>query len=527
MKRGLLFAEATPQTLGMARVLVFGLLALWLLQTDPAAAARLPEVFREPMGFGALVPEAFWSALAFAPVMIALHWSAVACAVWSALGGPGCRAVAPLAVLLVLLLDTWGKMHAGYANHSQAVLLFIACVLAVSPCSGGFVPRVLRRDGGDRPDAASPRYGAPLVLVVWVLCSCYAALGLHRLLRGGMEIFTGDPILFHFAVQGGKYSPYGFSCAEWLLAFPALYPVWKAGFLSITLLEVSAPACLFFPRFRIFWVLVMAGFHFSALFLMNIFFGANLLLIIGLLGVLPAVAARRPRTRLSGASLAAALLLFAVPPAPASEVQRHGLTFEGWVAGEFFGGVQSDSPTAKWDIPARANRDHGGVPVNPKAIRYGEPVMLGDALRQYDIDEPFLLIVGFWRQEGVRKNFVQSLAAHITPERWRELWAPVTRADVEELDRLVKDTSRTVEEVRREVLQRKKEPPFTEAVIQLNPKVDRSQRRLQCSISFVRLFEHLAPGKDRGALDQAEIFGRPIPSVEASPPRSFAPSGTN
>ena len=204
----------------------------------------------------------------------------------------------------------------------------------------------------------------------------------------------------------------------------------------------------------------------------------------------------------------------------ATEVQQHGLSFEHWVADTFFGGHRLSGPTDKWDIPASANTNHGRIPVNPKATQYGEPVLLGDALRQYDINKPFLLIVGFWEQDGRDKKFVQSLVARIEPEQWRKLWAPVARKDLEAMDKLVKDTSRPIDEVRREVLRWKKQPPFAEAVIQLNPKIDRSQRRLQCSISYVRLFENLAPGRSRKAQPFAEILGRRIPPVRASWPRN-------
>jgi hypothetical protein len=207
--------------------------------------------------------------------------------------------------------------------------------------------------------------------------------------------------------------------------------------------------------------------------------------------------------------------------ADATEVQQHGLSFEHWVSDTFFGGHRPPGPTDKWDIPAAENKTHGHVPVNPKATQYGEPMLLGDALRQYDIDEPFLLIVGFWEQDGRDKRFVQSLVVRIEPEQWRKLWAPVTRKDLEAMDKLVKDMSRPIADVRREVLKRKKQPPFSQAVIQLNPKIDKSQRRLQCSISYVRLFKNLAPGRDRKAQPFAEIFGRRIPSVPASPPRKF------
>jgi hypothetical protein len=203
----------------------------------------------------------------------------------------------------------------------------------------------------------------------------------------------------------------------------------------------------------------------------------------------------------------------------ASEVQKHGMSFEHWVADAFFGAYRASGPTDKWDIPAAANKNHGRIPVNPKATQYGEPVMLGDALRQFDIDEPFLLIVGFWRQKGNDKKFVQALTLRIEPEQWRRLWGPVTRRDLEQFDALVKDTSRPIAEVRREALRIKSRAPFSEAVIRVNPKIDARQRRLQCSISFVRLFENLAPEVDRAPREAPEIFGRPLPRITGAPRR--------
>lgn len=215
------------------------------------------------------------------------------------------------------------------------------------------------------------------------------------------------------------------------------------------------------------------------------------------------------------------IFCLAVSLVQATEVQQHGLSFEHWVADTFFAGHRAAGPTDKWDIPASANANHGRIPVNPKATKFGEPVGMGDALRQYDIDEPFLLIVGFWEQAGEEKKFVQALAVQIAPEQWRKLWAPVTRADLEAMDKLVKDTSLSIAETRKEVLRRKKQPPFSESVIQINPKIDKSQRRLQCSISYGRLFDVFAPGTDRGRLEAPEIFGRPIPVIRSSPPRNF------
>lgn len=214
----------------------------------------------------------------------------------------------------------------------------------------------------------------------------------------------------------------------------------------------------------------------------------------------------------------AALLI----PASAQEVPSPGLGFERWVRDTFFDGYKPASHTQRWDIPASANRDHGAIPVNPKTARHGAAVDLGDALRQYEIDEPFLLILGFWSQDGDVKRIVNIIAPEISPELWRRLWGPVTYADLRRLDALIKDTGPSVEEIRRLALKMKNSPPFSEAVIQVNPKIDdRGQRRLQCSIRFSDVFQHLAPGADPSPQARPALFGVEYPGPITSKPRDL------
>ena len=217
------------------------------------------------------------------------------------------------------------------------------------------------------------------------------------------------------------------------------------------------------------------------------------------------------------AALAALLTL-----APAQEVQSHGLVFEKWVRDTFFAGYRPASYTQRWDIPAAENKDHGGIPVNPKAAKLGTTVDLGDALRQYEIDEPFMLIIGFWQQDGDGKRLVNIIAPEISPELWRKLWGPVTYADLLKLDALIKDTGPSIEETRRRALQLKNAPPFSEAIIQVNPKIDnQGQRRLQCSLRFRDVFQHLAPGTDPKPQEHPALFGVEYPGPIASPPREL------
>lgn len=209
----------------------------------------------------------------------------------------------------------------------------------------------------------------------------------------------------------------------------------------------------------------------------------------------------------------------AVAGALAQEVQRHGLVFEQWVRTQFFGGYQPTSYTQKWDIPASANVEHGGVPANPKAVKYGTSVDLGDAVRQFEIDHEFLLILGFWEQRGNEKHFVNIIAPRISADQWRELWGPITYADLLRFDRLVKDTARPIAETRRLALQMKSSPPFSQSIIQLNPKIDANQRRLQCSLRFADVFKHLAPDADPKPRDKPALWGVPFPGPINSPPR--------
>lgn len=207
--------------------------------------------------------------------------------------------------------------------------------------------------------------------------------------------------------------------------------------------------------------------------------------------------------------------------ARAAEVQRHGYLWETWIADTFFEGYRQASYTQAWDIPAEVNKEHGGIPANPKVAKHGGPIDLGDAFRQFDVDEPFLLIIGYWVQEGDSKRIVNVVAPRVEPATWRRLWGDITRADVERFDALVKDRSLEAAEVRRRAKAMKAAPPFSTAVINMNPKIGADgQRRLQCSLSFKEVFDELAPDKDRGVMATSELWGVPVPGSFYSPPRS-------
>ena len=220
--------------------------------------------------------------------------------------------------------------------------------------------------------------------------------------------------------------------------------------------------------------------------------------------------------------LALCLLLSAFRLAPAVEVQNHGVVFERWIRDTFFEGYTPESYTQKWDIPASANKKFGGIPVNPKAIKYKGSVDMGDALRQFDVDEPFWLVVGYWQQQGENKRFVNVVAERIEPQEWRALWGELERADLERLDATIKETP-DYREARQLAQAIKREPKFKSSILTLNPKIDsKGQRRLQCSLSWSKMFKFVAPNADPGVQERPMLWGVPVDIVVASAPRSFA-----
>ncbi len=214
------------------------------------------------------------------------------------------------------------------------------------------------------------------------------------------------------------------------------------------------------------------------------------------------------------------VLVAAAVLAPAREVERAGPGFEQWVRDTFFPGYIPASDTQRWDIPASENRDHGGLPVKVLAGRQDTAIDLGDAFRHYEIHDPFILVVGFWQPERDGRRIVNIVAPETRPEFWRRLWAPVTYADLLKLDAIIKDTGRPVEEIRRLALKIKSSPPFSEAVMQVNPKIDtHGQRRLLCSLRYTDLFAQFLPGTDAGPPAQPTLWGVPFPGPIAAPPR--------
>ncbi len=208
------------------------------------------------------------------------------------------------------------------------------------------------------------------------------------------------------------------------------------------------------------------------------------------------------------------------------EVQLHGFDFENWIKKTFFAEFNI-SYSSKWDVPAEFNRleivpeAFRHLPVSIKTCKSRCPIGFGDALRQFKIDEDFLLIVGFWEQSGGDKTFVAVAAVKVTAQNWRSLFEPLTEAELKLLDSTIKNKETPYAEVRKSAREIKQS--FAPTHIILNPKIDsKSQRRLQCSLPFGVFWNDFVKNESYRNVE-CSLFGERVPNPFVSGARVFKP----
>ncbi|BCB96829.1 hypothetical protein JZK55_17510 [Dissulfurispira thermophila] len=175
---------------------------------------------------------------------------------------------------------------------------------------------------------------------------------------------------------------------------------------------------------------------------------------------------------------------------PRNERQRHGFGFEDWLKRTFL----DIHYTSEWDIPQELNPNRSGGPISIKTAKWKGAIYFGDALRRFRINSDFTLIVGFWEPIGKKKRIVKIVEQFVSLDEWQRLWAPFTENDLTKLDSLIKDRSmspdQTRQRIKKELLRLKNANHW--GIITLNPKIDsKTQRRLQCSLSFSNFFKEL------------------------------------
>ncbi|MEM6820721.1 MAG: hypothetical protein AAF558_02100 [Verrucomicrobiota bacterium] len=190
-------------------------------------------------------------------------------------------------------------------------------------------------------------------------------------------------------------------------------------------------------------------------------------------------------------------------PTDAAEEQAHGFSFEQLVWNHMFGRGYTDD----WDIPGSANLITPGIPISVKFIQWKNSVYLGDAVRQWSINESFEMVVGFYEK---RDGVAEVVALHqisFSPEEWRILWGDVTLAELEAFSAQIKQG--TIDEAQTFARTRAAELRKRSGVFSINPKINKDQRRIQCSWPFTKFYRDVMKQEAVKQKD-IELWSRPF-----------------
>jgi predicted DCC family thiol-disulfide oxidoreductase YuxK len=269
-----LHSAASPEALGLLRILVFGFWVWHFLTRPLGSLAQVPVAAFEPFGMLSLVPEAAWGTILSPGVLTGLQVLVVATCGAALLGLA--VPLSPWVAVVAAILGQGVTRGFGYVPHATLPLLAAAVVLAASPCADALT---LRRQRQARPVEA---YQFPLTAIAGFLLFAYTAIGIHRLVFGGPQLFAGDALrgwIFWNNLIRDPVLPW----LPGLLDRPGVEAVLRAGFAVVTLLEASALVALVWAPWRPFFLVGMTGAHLAIYGMMGINFVDMVLLYITLI----------------------------------------------------------------------------------------------------------------------------------------------------------------------------------------------------------------------------------------------------
>jgi hypothetical protein len=266
-------------------------LTVWLAivaATPYESYAELPRGLITPVGVGRafLSSQAMLDVVWTAGVLVTTKWLTVTACVVAIVWPKSNAWTIPTVCLGVVFLEAVTKSLGGFVNHAQvAPLLFLVILTAFHRCR--FVaPRWLQRATGASGLPRCATDDGSHESIVWLLSSAivlpYMYIGINRVWTGGIELFGSDALLWHLAGASRGFTtynvPFQFESIGWIL---------NLGFLVMTLGEVTSIMLIVWPPSRIYWLIVMSVFHVAIVFLMNIVFWENLVLLWMVFGGVP------------------------------------------------------------------------------------------------------------------------------------------------------------------------------------------------------------------------------------------------
>lgn len=190
-----------------------------------------------------------------------------------------------------------------------------------------------------------------------------------------------------------------------------------------------------------------------------------------------------------------------------TEVQNHGFIFENWV--KTILGVKhlAYNYTQKWDIP-------NSIPISVKFMGLKNALEFGSAVRIWEIDEPFILIIGRWKQTGFKKTIASIDEITITKEMLNKMRGNISIEELKDFDKTIKafpagkiGQNEGIKFAKKWKNERKNKL----GLLTITHKIDsKNQRRVQCNLNFnnyIKLFgEPSNSNKLRNIIFNQEIY---------------------
>ncbi|MFH1402112.1 MAG: hypothetical protein ABIG87_00625 [Patescibacteria group bacterium] len=169
-----------------------------------------------------------------------------------------------------------------------------------------------------------------------------------------------------------------------------------------------------------------------------------------------------------------------------SEEQEHGFIFENWVKKILGVEKLASNYTQKWDIPNE-------TPISVKFMGLTNALEFGSTVRIWEIDEPFTLVIGRWKQNGDKKIIKSIDEIDITLEILNKMRGKIKLEEIKEFDQKIKKFSagkdgqaEGIEFAKNWKSERKDKI----GLLTITHKIDsKSQRRIQCNLNYKNYVE--------------------------------------
>lgn len=267
---------ADAASLGICRAVLYGTWFAMLIYRPLPRVAALPFHWLDWLGIFRVVPVPMREWLHSSIGYTSLYFTLLVLAVLLTLGVRPFQPFAVVFALLALAYDHTLKGFCGYTNHGQVIALYATWIMAAFPAADDFS---IFGPKQRRVLATSSVYQTPMLVIALIFILLYMFIGVRRLAKGGLDIFMGDAMLASIVANTIRHSRYGFNFGDFVLTSPMGPAFVKMGYLVLTVFEILSPLVLFNRPFRYVWILAMVGLHVSSLFMMNIFFWENTILI--------------------------------------------------------------------------------------------------------------------------------------------------------------------------------------------------------------------------------------------------------